>query len=501
MAAAAAAAGPRVGALPAAMGGGEVRALPKHFDVVLDEEPQEFVGDHLQCRYVDFLSAEHSGGGASLAALGIASATDSGRGGGGGGGVARGALDLEAAARWLAGVRPRSRLDAAPLLTLAKALLTQLLDGAVAKQLGSVEAARQREARACERAAALQAALTKVGAKLAAQRRVQAELRELGRAQLAEAEQRRQRQCELEQQLAEAEAEAARAAERGRQELAAAAAAAAAERERERVQAASWPQRASELRADHEQKVRGLQRRVADLEARLLLASEEQAAQQARAQAVTQAQAVAEQAQVAAAAAASPEVAAAAAVPVTALAAVPPPPPESPREDAAVQEEDAAAEAVTVAHGLNGAVAAQAKLQSMEAALRASRAEARAARREQEEAVATATAAAAASAAAAAQAEAECAEASTAAAAAVARVWALLAHRRVELGCLEVELQRLGLTLVMAEPPPPPPQDDDQELEPEPEAEAEAEAEPAIDTLLGSGDKPLLTGQFHIKLR
>ena len=39
--------------------GGSVRALPKHFDVVLaDTIPLEFVGDHLQVRYVDFLTDE-----------------------------------------------------------------------------------------------------------------------------------------------------------------------------------------------------------------------------------------------------------------------------------------------------------------------------------------------------------------------------------------------------------------------------------------------------------
>ena len=149
-----------------ARGEGAVRALPKHYDVVLERgaPPLEFVGDHLQCRYIDFLEEKDPAGAlmhgnkpsddpaadaATEAALrceiGLLSQTSNFIGILGteltkSGASASTPLDVEAAAKWISWVRPRSRFDAAPMLSLAKSALERLLDSRVPKVIGRMSA-------------------------------------------------------------------------------------------------------------------------------------------------------------------------------------------------------------------------------------------------------------------------------------------------------------------------------------------------------------------------
>ena len=98
--------------------GFEADRLPssKHFDVMMADVAPEFAGDHLYCRYTDFLAKEEP----RAEDLGLID-------------EATNAPNTTLIAEWLRNARPRTRLDACPMYFLAKQILINLMDGEVAQ--------------------------------------------------------------------------------------------------------------------------------------------------------------------------------------------------------------------------------------------------------------------------------------------------------------------------------------------------------------------------------
>lgn len=89
--------------------------------------------DHLRCTYVDYLTARAGGDQDADAAVSLTKQLRANEDG------CSSHVDVEMAARWLHSIRPRTRYDAAPMLTLAKALLEAMCSAHIKKVVGSVE--------------------------------------------------------------------------------------------------------------------------------------------------------------------------------------------------------------------------------------------------------------------------------------------------------------------------------------------------------------------------
>eukprot|EP01043_Picozoa_sp_COSAG02_P043997 COSAG02_NODE_3881_length_6092_cov_50.388954_2_plen_1221_part_00 len=89
----------------------------KHFDVLMQDAPPEYAGDHLYCRYVDFMREGKEQPRAEDLGL-IDEASNS--------------PNTMVIAEWLRSAHPRTRLDACPMFFLTKQILINLMDGEVA---------------------------------------------------------------------------------------------------------------------------------------------------------------------------------------------------------------------------------------------------------------------------------------------------------------------------------------------------------------------------------